>query len=207
MNLSDILSPAEMLRVGAAMLQSMKARFADAIDVNDSEAPLYSPKGPVYLPLQNNARNRKAGRNLKGRFSISRAAAKRGHENIAIAEVQAERSFNLGGETSRTGNSLKFPDYSAMKQFLGHSGLRDLELSGKMQGAMTVVESGGDSIEVGFTREEERAKMQGNERWASMWGISEKDSEKVSEMIDEIIAAKQDVLAEQVLREMNFGSP
>jgi hypothetical protein len=204
MTVADLFNPEELAKIGAALIQAMKARFADATDANDSEAPAYSPRGPVYLPLQNNAKNRAAGRNLKGRFSLSRRAAKRGQENIAIAEVQAGQSFNLGGDVSRSGNSLKFPDYSAMKQFLGKSGNRDLELSGKMLGAITVAEVGQDYVEVGFTREEERAKMQGNQRWADMWGISDKDGEHVGAVVDEIVAAKGDQLAEQIVREMGL---
>jgi hypothetical protein len=206
MTVSDLFSPEELLRIGGALIQAMKARFAEATDADDSEAPAYSPKGPVYLPLQNNARNRAAGRNLKGRFSLSRRAAKRRSEDIAVGEAMAERTFNLGGDVSRSGNSLKFPDYSAMKQYLGKSGNRDLELSGKMLGAMTVAEVGEDYVEVGFSREEERAKMQGNQRWADMWGISEKDGEHVGTLVDEIVAAKSDQLAEQIVREMGLGN-
>jgi hypothetical protein len=203
---ADLFSPEELTRIGAALIQAMRARFADAIDASDSEAPSYSPRGPIYLPLQNNARNRAAGRNLKGRFSISRRAAKRRSEDIAVGEAMAEQSFNLGGDVSRSGNSLKFPDYSAMKQYLGKSGNRDLELSGKMLGAMTVAEVGEDYVEVGFSREEERAKMQGNQRWADMWGISEEDGEHVGTVVDEIVAAKSDELAEKLVREMGLGS-
>lgn len=74
-----------------------------------------------------------------------------------------------------TGKSLRFANYSEYKKALGKSGLRDLELSGKMLNAIVIVKQTERSVTIGFSREGEHAKGRGNQAREEWFGLSPKD--------------------------------
>ncbi len=71
-----------------------------------------------------------------------------------------------------TGKSIKFANWAEYKRALGKSGLRDLELSGRMLNAIVIARSGEGYVELSFAREEEHKKAQGNNRIDPWWGLS-----------------------------------
>jgi len=79
-----------------------------------------------------------------------------------------------------TGKSLKFANYAAYKIALGKSGLRDVELSGKMLNAISIVGMTATSVTVGFTREAEHEKAKGNQARDPFFGLSPNDRAIVS---------------------------
>jgi hypothetical protein len=91
----------------------------------------------------------------------------------------------------RTRKSLKFANYSDYKKALGKSGLRDLELSGRMRGAIGIVKQTGSSLDIGFLREEEHLKAQGNQKLEPWFGLSPNDRkfivDQVKGMLPEVI--------------------
>ncbi len=113
----------------------------------------YSPRGPIYVPLTGKGRTKT---DLKGR------------QVLTVADLRAAKKMGNDAVKTRSRKSVKFPNYAAYKRFLGKSGNPDMQLSGAMLNAMTVVRQDAKSVTYGFTREEERQKGQRNE-WRRPW--------------------------------------
>lgn len=62
--------------------------------------------------------------------------------------------------------------YREKKEKLGQPGIRNLQFSGSLLGAMTIVEVGADRVVIGFTRAAELAKAQKNQDRTPWFGLS-----------------------------------
>ena len=78
------LSPYRRRILGERIIEVIRSRMFNAINVNDQEAKEYSPRGPIYMPLTWGTITRRAGgvvakwpgrgqRELKGRYGIKRS--------------------------------------------------------------------------------------------------------------------------------------
>jgi hypothetical protein len=183
---------AQRARIGAAGIQALQSRFDNSRDVTDGPATPYSPHGPVYLPLTHSAQWRRSGRvkvkvrearlasSLRGRYSISQAQARK-----AFIAGQRDKAFAQAYASLYIHDSMKFANYSEMKQFLGHPATPDLMLSGKMRKAITIVENIPHRVSIGFLDGEQENKMKGNQRWRDMWGWSPEDERKITEQFEQ----------------------
>lgn len=152
-------------KVGAFAITVLQARFSAGNDVTDGPAPAYSQRGPVYLSLQNGKR--------QGVMTL--AQAKRAYQrNTGIKSPR--------GLARAVRSSLRFENYSAMKQYLGYPSYRNLKLSGKMLGAIAVTSESPTGITIGFKDSQQEAKMRGNQKRSNSWGFSPQDQAKIAAM-------------------------
>ncbi|GAC1700149.1 MAG: hypothetical protein NVS9B4_00990 [Candidatus Acidiferrum sp.] len=167
----------------AAITKVIKRIKTEHRNVSDSSAKAYSPNGPIYVPVTGKSRTKASlgGREMLSRFDIHKA-----------------RSFGSGGQFGRTahgrtptangsvtpsGKSIKFANYAAYKKFLGKSGDRDLELSGKMLNNIDILAISDTSVEIGFKSSEQEAKMLGNIRVDDEWGFSPSDAKAILDLV------------------------
>lgn len=164
--------------IGGQAIGLMFHRVRDKHTGSD-DAPMkpYSPKGPVYIPVTGRGRTKTS---LKGR------------EVLSSRDIRKMKG--AGATVQRTRKSVKFANYAEYKKALGKSGQRDLELSGRMLGALTITRNTPEAVELGFTREEEHRKALGNEHHTPWFGLSPKNQASltglVKKIFDKILGAK-----------------
>lgn len=181
------------LAIAAKIIELVQARLTEGIDAHDKEAAEYSPKGPVYLSLHGGKTGKKSS---TARYSLNIHTAK--HYRNRMLEAAEEAYFDnpgndfraSAGNLSSSDNSMRFPDYAALKQFLGHPGYRDLELSGAMRRAITLTGNSERRVSVGFLDSLQAKKMRGNQRWADMWGLSPKDRAEIIALFKRLTLAE-----------------
>ena len=171
---NGFLTGQQWRQIGALAVANVTSRIKRSVNVEDSAAKGYSPRGPVYLP--NTGIRGRTKTSLRGRFVITSADRRK---------LKGAK----GVHRTRSGKSTRFENYAAMKRALGKSGGRDLELSGQMLGSVAVIREEPSEITIGFTRPSESLKMEGNERWESMWGFSRRDEAAIAVRMEEFIGA------------------
>lgn len=134
----------------------------------------YSKRGPIYIPLTG-----------KGRTKTSLG----GRQVLTQADLRAARKLGRGASQTPSKKSVKFADWAAYKRFLGKSGNPDLQLSGAMLNAMTIVRQDQKSVTYGFTREQERQKAQGNERRRPWFALAPVEQKNLGDEITRVYGA------------------
>jgi len=193
-------SPQQLVALAGVAIHSLRDRCARASNVFDAPAKPYSTKGPIYIPISGRGTiTRKLStavqRGMVGEIvsaTKTSATLRRNKTTLGGREVFTSKDLGamkkagviIGKKGSNaairdTGRSLRFENYAAYKTALGKSGLRDLELSGRMLNAIAIVNVTPTSVTVGFTREEEHKKAQGNQARDPWFGMSPLDREKI----------------------------
>lgn len=169
-----------MKQLGAHAIDTMTRRVGLNLGTNDSPMPQYSGHGPIYVPLTGTKKGRTKTK-LKGVEVITaQDLAKLRKSGLAVPSRSRKAfSYKTYPRLSRTGNSVVFRDWEQYKQSLGKSGRRDLELSGRMLGAITIVELSDNRVVIGFTRDLEMLKAQGNDERSEWFGLSPNDGSLV----------------------------
>ena len=166
---------AAVRQLGAYALDTVLARVGRHQNANDQPAKSYSPRGPIYVP--------NAG--VQGRSK----RALGGREVLTSKDRTAIRQAGRGGLMGKTrgGKTTRFENYAAYKRALGKTGLRDLELSGRMLGSIGIVRLNANSVALGFIREAEHLKAKGNQGRDEWFALSPKDVAAVARKAAEII--------------------
>jgi len=201
---APIFTPDQVTAIGGFAIEAIHKRVDACQNLQDQQAKPYSPRGPIYVPVTGGSYHPKGtlpGYKVKrtktalgGREIFTPANIRRLKNSAGIVVVDKGSSASpQAGKivVTRTRRSLKFANYSEYKKALGKSGLRDLELSGRMRGAIGIVKQTGSSVEIGFLREEEHKKAQGNQAIEPWFGLSPKDKKLVIEqaraMLPEVV--------------------
>jgi len=189
---------ADMIHLGGVAVAAIKDRVARGINLAGQPAKPYSPFGPIYVPISGVGTFVPKGKEAAVKRTKSALA---GREVFTAKDVAKLRKAGLlpkrgkgakGGfpRISRTGKSMVFADYAQRKKALGKSGKRDLELSGRMLGALSVVRARASSVEIGFTRAAENDKAAWNQAREEWFGLAPQDQATVLEAAEAIFAAK-----------------
>lgn len=84
--------------------------------------------------------------------------------------------------------SARFEDYAAFKRAIGHSGERDLSVTGAMLRDIGVTENAQEYVDIGFASEKQEGKMLGNLKHSpNSWGFSPKDQDAIEEIFASLI--------------------
>lgn len=190
------LTPAQLRTLGGVAIHAMRNRIAAHKDTSDGPLKVYSPKGPVYIPVAGKGRSISSmgGRNALTSKDVS-VIRREGHATILNksgknpSKSKAKPGAPVGRITA-SGKSLKFENYSAYKRAIGKSGDVDLEVSGRMLNAIDIVRITPASVAIGFTRESERLKAEGNQRRRPFFGLSPSDKALVMQTAEQIFAVQ-----------------
>src|SRR6185312_3201902 len=188
------MSPAQRQKLGARIVEVLRNRMFNSINVFDGPAKDYSPYGPIYMPLTWGIRKERVGnsifswpgrgvRQLGGRYSVKKSDYLKHLTKLGYP-------VRVGGKANlqyRDLKSAKFANYAEFKEFIGHSGKRDLSLTGKMLADIAMVADTESEVQIGFNSEEQQQISKGNERYNPAWGLSPSDRDKVKETFDEIV--------------------
>lgn len=159
------IDAALLRRVAGEAIISTQERVQQR-QLGSSDTPMrgYSLKGPIYVPITGPGRTKTslAGRPILTPKDLRRARV----GGIVIARTSSRKS-------------AKFPNYAAYKKALGKTGQRDLELSGSMLRAITIVRIEKNAVVIGFTRDDERKKAEGNEKIDHWFELSPSDQARV----------------------------
>lgn len=145
--------------VGRFAVTVLLTRFSEGRDITDGSAAPYSPRGPVYLSL----------------------GASRKHSIIGAVPAHIRQDAERRYKTSSR-KSLKFENYSAMKQYLGYPAYRNLKLSGDMLGSIAVTSNTPQLVTIGFKDSLQEKKMRGNQKHSPSWAFSDNDQAKIRAM-------------------------
>lgn len=207
------LTPEQLRRVGGVMVEALHRRVSSFRNALDQPAKPYSTRGPIYVPVSGVGSVFRAPRRYSGttaglKKKLEAAGADLspfllprnkttfgGREVLTKKDLAKMRSIGIlaGGKGKRgtplgqvtpSGKSVKFANYAAYKKALGKSGNRDLELSGRMLGALSIVDLTPTSVTVGFTRAEEELKAQGNQARDPWFGLSPADRSYILSVIN-----------------------
>ena len=199
------VTPRDLVAIGGAAIHSLRERVAANRNVKDAPAKPYSPRGPIYVPISGRGQLKRGGQLVKrnkstlgGREILTSADLRKLKLKGAIILKRGQKGGPAKGLVLRdTGKSIKFRDYAEYKRALGKSGLRDLELSGRMLNAIAIVRVdafvvsgggvGGGSVTIGFTRELEHLKAQGNQRRDEWWPLSPTDVVNVTKVAKQLL--------------------
>lgn len=148
------LNASTITAIGGFGIQTVRQRVSRHINADDAPALPYSPKGPIYVPIfgvgeiQRGKRQgqRRIKTNLGGRFGFNKRDLKR-------------MGVDFTGQ-----RSIRYENYAEFKKALGKSGERDLQLTGRMLNAITIVNQTPTSVSIGFTRQQEAKKAAGNQK-------------------------------------------
>lgn len=201
------LTSAQRHAIGGYGIELMRQRISRHMGLEDGPLPPYSPHGPVYVPVFGRGTFskiidgepitlRRTKKNLGGRFGLMgkdvKAMFQRGTAAVKLAGkrqfIGPQAKGPLAQET-RSRKSMKFANREAYKRALGKSGKRDLEESGRMLNAMTIVANEPDHITLGFSREEEQLKALGNQRISPWFGLSPNDVSQLTPFVTEQVTA------------------
>lgn len=194
-------SAAERRELGELVELTVLKRIGESLNATDQEALEYSRRGPIYIPIVGNLGQHNAyGKRFTGRmggvgynkgagtYVVSKRYANR--TNKAIAEAFAGTGEDTGISIVSGGKTMKFEDYAAYKQFLGHSGTRDLFVTGKLFGSVEIVEETPNSVSVGFQDDEQAQIMADNDKRDQTWAFSPNDEQVIVNRFEEMIDLK-----------------
>lgn len=188
------LTNAQRHAIGGYAIETMRQRLGRFEGLTDTMMRPYSARGPVYAPVFGAGRSKAS---LGGVFGLSSKDVKAMYlKGTADVKLRGRRGFQgpnrkgvpLATQT-RSRKSMKFSNRAAYKRALGKSGNRDLEESGRMLNAITIVENTRDHITLGFSREEEHQKALGNQALAPWFGLSSRDIATLTPFVAEQCAA------------------
>jgi hypothetical protein len=202
---APVFTPDQVVAIGGFAIEAMQKRLDACQNLLDQPAKPYSTHGPIYVPISGVGTFTPKGA-LSGLRVKRNKTTLGGREVFTHRDVQKIKSspgiiYIEKGSTAtpqagkivvkRTRKSLKFANYSEYKKALGKSGLRDLQLSGRMRGAIMIVKQTGSSVDIGFSREEEHLKAQGNQKLEPWFGLSPNDRtvvmDQVRDMLPEVV--------------------
>jgi hypothetical protein len=187
------LNAAQRKQVGGLAIARIYKRVTEQhTGSGGNSMPPYSPRGPIYVPVTGRGRTKSS---FHGReVFTARDLRKMRDRGVLIIGGKRSKVQGLPGSSglvagrTASGKSLKFSNWAAYKQSLGKSGQRDLELSGRMLGAMTIVASAPAYIDLGFTREQEMLKAMGNQERSPWFALApSSDVPPVTAMIEGLI--------------------
>lgn len=198
---APIFTQPQIKAIGGAAIDTLQERLSNHKNVNDAPAKPYSPKGPIYVPISGRGTMTKKlpggatsvvprnKTNLGGRQVFTQKDLKKMKLSGVVIVRKGSAAVPVAGKivVRSTGKSLKFANYSEYKRALGKSGLRDLEVSYKMRGAIAIVSLAGSKCEISFTRELEHLKAQGNQRIDPWFGLSPSDRKNVIDFAKNLI--------------------
>lgn len=192
----------QLRRFGGAAIERILDRVGRFQNALDQPAKPYSAHGPVYIPVSGVGKILKAPTRYSGGSALLRKnlspeklklfleprtkASLGGREVFTKQDLRKLRASGViakAGKSSPTalgavtpsGKSVKFANYKAYKQALGKSGNRDLQLSNRMLGAMTIVQVTRNTVVIGWARDEERLIAEGNQARDPWFGLSPSD--------------------------------
>jgi hypothetical protein len=187
------LTPSQQTKIGGEAIGRIYDRVTRLhIGLNGSPLAPYSPRGPIYVPATGKGRTKSS---LGGRTVLTHGDIRKMRERgVRIAGMRGEygsarTSTTVDGGKTPSGKSIKFANRSEYKRAMGKSGLRDLEESGQMLGAMTVVVNRPGRIELGFTDEIAEKKAEGNQDLTPWFGLAQStDVPPVTAMVNQFLA-------------------
>lgn len=188
------LSQDQILDLGnLAIKEQIKRVQTKHTGIFDEPMPAYSDK-PIYVKLSRDRGKAvlKSGNiTLKSLASLRRAGVRiidTRHAGPKLRRAQAK----VKNAVRITGESVKFPNRTAYKRYLGKSGLRDLTDTGQMLAALVIVSRTGNQyvkvISIGFTDPVQEKKAAGNMRWADWFGLSPSNEIKIAAAAEKMVA-------------------
>lgn len=181
-NPKKIFTPTVSNKIGATAIEAIRSRIRDARDISDSPAAPYSPNGPIYIPVVSGHKGRDKFRGRKG------GVARQGDGYGLTRRFANKQNAHWQSDGySRTGNSLRFENWQHYKQYLGHRGDRDLEVSGKLLGSIVITEADATHVSIGFVDARQEAIMRGNSARSEQWGLSPEDIKIIDMIVEDII--------------------
>lgn len=191
---APVMPANQVTALGGVAIHVMRERVRAGKNVFDQPAKPYSDK-PVYIPLTNSKGRTKTalgGREIltaKDILAMKRAGTA---EFTHKGKKQNSAPGGVGARITKSRKTVKFANRSEYKRAKGKPGHRDLEESGRMLNDIGIVAQNASSLHIGFRREEEHRKAQGNQAIDPWYGLSPGNRVDVIKKADEILAALKD---------------
>lgn len=201
-DVKDLLNQTARREIASAAISTVQSRIRNSQDITDSTATPYSQRGPIYIPVVNGLKHWNSNNPNRGYLrGVGHNKYLRTYGVSKRYTSFAKKNGTSGDGPSRTGNSLRFKNWEHFKKYLGHSGSRDLEVTGKMLRSILVTDNQPFSVSIGFIDDKEEAKMKGNQARSPQFGFSPNDIERIYKAFDEMLDRNAKSIFEQLLRQ------